>query len=242
MPKPTVLLVDDNQELRETVAENLELDGYYVVSAGDAEEMLRHLRKVSPDTILLDLILPDADGLSLIAKIRDFTDAPVIVISGKIEMVDKVVGLEMGADDYIAKPFEMRELSARVKANVRRYRPDLTGHTKKPMTTATVISFHGLNLDRAKMQLFDAQGQSLDLTIMEFRLLEALMMAPDRVLSRGQLLHAARQENPDVYDRAIDVQITRLRKKMSARIKAEDVIKTVRGAGYMFATDVHLND
>ncbi|MBU0858931.1 MAG: response regulator transcription factor, partial [Alphaproteobacteria bacterium] len=122
MLKPTVLLVDDNKELRETVAENLESDGYYVVSAGDAEEMMRHLRQVSPDTILLDLVLPDADGLSLIAKIRDLTDAPVIVISGKIEMVDKVVGLEMGADDYIAKPFEMRELSARVKANVRRYR------------------------------------------------------------------------------------------------------------------------
>jgi DNA-binding response OmpR family regulator len=235
-------LVEDNKELRQTVSENLQADGYHIVTAENAGELLNRLQTVSPDTILLDLMLPDGDGLSLIARIRDFTDAPVIVISGKIGMVDKVVGLEMGADDYVAKPFEMRELSARVKANIRRYRPGGDGKPASPKPASPdgdeKISFGGLVLDRAKFQLYDRDGQSLGLTVMEFRLLEALAQSPNRVLSREQLLQAARQDNPDVYDRAIDVQITRIRKKIGDHCEGDDLIRTVRGAGYMFTAPI----
>lgn len=234
MPGPTVLFVEDNELLRDTVAENLAADGYRVITAGNAADLLRILPDTHPDAVLLDLMLPDADGLTLIARIREHTDAPVIVVSGKDAMVDKVVGLEMGADDYVAKPFEMRELSARIKANIRRYKPEKTAAKKDAGALDTVDMGAGLSLDRAKLQAFSADGTALDLTVMEFRLLESLVRAPNRVLSREQLLAAARHDNPDVYDRAIDVQITRIRKKIKSVGADEDIIRTVRGAGYMF--------
>lgn len=236
-------MVEDNQALQETVRENLESDGYAVVTASSAEELFKNLEKGAADTILLDLVLPDGDGLSLIEKIRDYTDAPVIVVSGKGDMVDKVVGLEMGADDYLGKPFEMRELSARVKASIRRYKGQEQNNRKAPRPQdGKKIKFGRWTLDRSKFQLFDDADQSADLTVREFRLLEALLMSPNQVLSREQLLNKARETDFDVYDRAIDVQITRIRKKIEVNPQEPVLIKTVRGAGYMLVADPEVSD
>lgn len=244
MAKPTVLLVEDNDELRATVRENLEADGYEIITASSAEDLLKRIGTISADTILLDLVLPDADGLTLMSKIRDHTDAPVIIVSGKAKMVDVVVGLEMGADDYVGKPFEMHELAARIKAHVRRYRQH-GGSGKKTETSDSPpdrparIKFGSFVLDRTQFQAFDGTGRPLGLTVMEFRLLDALVSAPNRVLSREQLLDKARQDNPDIYDRAIDVQIARIRKKLGGE---SGFIRTVRGAGYMFVAETESAD
>ncbi len=230
MSTPTVLVIDDNAPLRETIRENLELDGYDVFNASCAAEAMRILNVKRADLILLDLMLPDADGLVLIAQIRALTDAPVIVISGKGAWVDKVVGLEMGADDYLAKPFEMKELSARVKAGIRRYRLKATHNPDTRRRTR----FDVYILDTAKFQVFDAAGKSCGITPMEFRLLEALVHAPNRVLSREQLLDRARAGDFDVSDRVIDIQIARIRKKLGGGA----LIQTVRGVGYSLSCDI----
>lgn len=225
MTGATVLVVDDNAALRGTIRENLELDGYAVFAADCAAEAMKILKVKRTDAILLDLVLPDADGLMLISQIRALTDAPVIVISGKAAWVDKVVGLEMGADDYLAKPFEMKELSARVKAAIRRSRPKpASGADAAPRRTRIGVHI----MDAAKFQVFDGAGKSCDLTPMEFRLLEALVRAPNRVLTREQLLDRAREGNLEVGDRAIDIQVARIRKKLGGGA----FIQTVRGVGY----------
>jgi DNA-binding response OmpR family regulator len=232
MKKLSVLIVDDNEALRDIVRETLQEDNYEVLSAARAEEALSILKAQKVDTILLDLMLPDGNGLDLIAMIREHTDAPVIVISGKGALVDKVVGLEMGADDYLSKPFEMKELSARVKASTRRYKSQDKKKTEEPLGK---IKFSNWILDHAKFQIFDEAGQSGDLTVKEFRLLEAMVLAPNCVLSRDQLLEKARVDSLEVFDRAIDIQIMRIRKKIGDDPKSPKIIQTVRGAGYMLA-------
>lgn len=231
MTAHSLLLIDDNDALRDVVRENLELDGYTVFAASSGGEGMRILQVKRVDAILLDLMLPDADGLSLIAKMRALTEAPVIVISGKGGWVDKVVGLEMGADDYLAKPFEMKELAARIKAAIRRTIP-------KAPPAADVLPrqtrFGRHVLDAARFQAFDDTGKSCDLTPMEFRLLEALVQSPRRVLTREQLLDRARAGNLEVGDRAIDIQIARIRKKLGDT----DLIQTVRGVGYSLGCDI----
>lgn len=236
MMKPNIYLVDDNKDLQDTISENLVEDGYDVTQAFTAAELFTQLKTIKADTILLDLMLPDANGLNLIAKIRECTDAPIIVVSGKGQMVDKVVGLEMGADDYLGKPFEIRELLARVKAHVRRYRTKETSDKVAPASQNDLIKFGKWILDRQKLQIFDGQGASGDLTVKEFRLLEALVLSPNRVLSREQLLKKSR-EDFDVFDRTVDIQIARIRKKIGDDATFSAVIKTVRGAGYMFVSD-----
>ncbi|MDE1152443.1 MAG: response regulator transcription factor [Micavibrio sp.] len=235
MNKPTVLVIDDNAPLRDAIRETLEDDGYAVFTASHAQEALSVLKVKRTDTILLDLMLPDANGLTLIAKIREQTDAPVIVISGKGALVDKVVGLEMGADDYLGKPFEMKELSARVKASIRRYKG--AGGKAKGGDAPRRVRFGTHILDGAKFQVYDAAGTSCDLTTMEFRLLEALVAANNQVLTREQLLDKARADNLNVSDRAIDIQIARIRKKIGDDSKDPTIIKTIRGVGYMLTCD-----
>lgn len=235
MSGETVLVVDDNAALRNAIRENLELDGYAVFGASNGEESLRILRAKRADVILLDLGLPDADGLSLLSRIRELSDAPVIVISGKGEWVDKVVGLEMGADDYLGKPFEMKELAARIKAGIRRYK----GRPKEePANAPRKWRIGGLTLDGAHFQAYDDKGASCNLTAMEYRLLEAFAGAPNRVLSREQLLDRARADNLNVSDRAVDIQIARLRKKIGDDPKSPAIIRTVRGVGYALSCAV----
>lgn len=234
MSGETVLVIDDNAELRGTIRENLELDGYAVFNASCGEEGLRILRAKRADAILLDLGLPDADGLALLSRIRDLSDAPVIVISGKGEWVDKVVGLEMGADDYLGKPFEMKELAARIKAGIRRSK----GREKQAAATPRKWRIGPLTLDGARFQAYDESGASCNLTAMEYHLLEAFAGAPNRVLTREQLLDRARADNLNVSDRAIDIQIARLRKKIGEGSKSNSIIRTVRGVGYALSCEV----
>ena len=230
------LVVDDNDQLRATIRENLELDGYTVFGASCGTEAMKILRVKKPDTILLDLGLPDSDGLALMNGIRQLSDAPVIIISGKGAWVDKVVGLEMGADDYLGKPFEMKELSARVKAFIRRYKSRTASTTQEPPPRKFRFGRHVL--DSGRCQAFDAEGRPCDLTTMEFRLLEALVAGAGRVLTREQLLDKARVDNLNVGDRAIDIQITRIRRKLGDDAKEPALIKTVRGIGYMLGCEV----
>ncbi|HEY8962856.1 MAG TPA: response regulator transcription factor [Alphaproteobacteria bacterium] len=239
--KATVLSVDDDQNLQDVLKAYLEEDGYKVIGAGSGAQ-LDSLGDANFDVVLLDLMLPDSEGLSLINKIRAKSKAPIIIVSGKSDTTEKIVGLEMGADDYITKPFEMRELSARIKAVLRRARES------GPITAASAangaegnlkIKFAGgWILDRAQYQLFDPTGKSADLTTGEFQLLEALLMSAGRVLSREHLFELTRGGNYDVYDRAIDIQIARVRKKLGDDPKSNDMIKTIRGVGYMFSGDI----
>ncbi len=244
--KGTVLTVDDDADLQVVMRHYLEAEGYQILSAQSGAEMLSKLETASPDIILLDLILPDNDGLTLLTQIRSKSSAAVIVVSGKDETADRIVGLEMGADDYLTKPFEMRELSARIKAVLRR-----TAATEAPANDKTAanglakaprILFGGWVLDRRQYQLFDADGKAADLTSGEFRLLEALVSAPNRVLSREQLFELTRGGDFDTYDRAIDIQIARIRKKLQDDPKNPELIKTVRGVGYMFTGDAKASD
>lgn len=241
MPKKaTVLSVDDDQALQTTVAHYLEEDGYTVLSAFSGAEAVAKVQSGSPDLVLLDLGLPDEEGFRVLTKIKAQSSVPVIIVSGKSDTTEKIVGLEMGADDYITKPFEMRELSARIKAVIRRGEPAPTA--AKPAGSEAVkdkITFgNGWVLDRLQYQLFDNTGASAELTAGEFRLLEALVLSPNRALTRDYLFELTRENEFDAFDRAIDIQIGRLRKKLDDDPKEPAFIKTVRGVGYMFCAEI----
>lgn len=235
MANQTVLIVEDNSLVRDTMVEALLREGYAVVAVSTAGEMLDKVASTMPDIILLDLILPDADGLSLISKIREVTDVPVLIVSGKADMVDKVVGLEMGADDYIAKPIQPKELNARIRAHLRRYNGLASAAVSKTprKEDAVRIKVGRWTLDRPQLQIYDEAGQSGDLTVKEFKLLETLVLQPHCVLSREQLLDKARDGDYNTTDRAIDVQIVRIRKKLGDDASDPQIIKSVRGVGYM---------
>jgi len=236
MKKATILSIEDDPVLQLTTSEYLEGEGYTVQSASSAKDVEASLDKSIPEVILLDLNLPDTDGFSLLAKIRTVTRTPVIIVSGKTDTMEKVVGLEMGAVDYITKPFEMRELAARIKAVLRRAEEMTAEAQKKPQPKPTdeVITFSDWKLDRRQFQLFDKAGKSANLTSGEFRLLEVLVLAPNRVLSRDYLFEATRGDEFSSEDRAVDIQIGRIRKKIN-----DDgaIIRTVRGVGYMFCDE-----
>jgi len=232
-----VLIIDDSEDLRNVVCENLEADGYMMLAAANADEALTILKRQRADVILLDLTLPDCNGLELISRLREYSQAPIIVISGKKDLVDKVLGLEMGADDYLGKPFDLKELSARVKANVRRYR---ARSDSRDLQAPRKIKFGNWVLDSSKFQIYDKNGKSGNLTVMEFRLLEALALSPNCVLSREQLLEKARDDSIEVFDRAVDIQITRIRKKIGDDPRSPQIIQTVRRAGYMLVCSTEM--
>lgn len=254
MDKFTALMVDDDPQIRKLVTQYFAEEGHSIYAYSHAGETLEALETISPDIVLLDLILPDDDGLHLLGEVRRKTDAPVIVISGKGESADKVVGLELGADDYIDKPFNLRELEARIKVVLRRaqgpaYAPrqgnkgqsvqqaresgptDQAGHQG-------VYAFDGMKLDTATYEVTDAEGQTAGLTSGEFRLLLTLLEKPNQVLSREKLFELTRSDSYESFDRAIDMQIGRLRKKLGDNPRNPHIIKTIRGAGYMFIGQV----
>lgn len=238
MAKSTVLSVDDDENLQQVIGQYLEDDGHTVLKALSGAELEKKLG-MEVDVILLDLVLPDAEGFSLISKIRSKTKAPIIIVSGKSDTTEKVVGLEMGADDYIVKPFEMRELAARIKAVIRRAAGEQPmSETIAKAAAKEKIGFSGWTLDRLQYQLFDKEGKSADLTAGEFRLLEALVTSPHRVLTRDYLFELTRSGEFDAFDRAVDIQIGRIRKKMGDDPKTPQFIKTVRGIGYMFCSAI----
>jgi len=240
MYRATILTVDDDDDLQFVMRKYLEPQGYKLVSAQSGAECMSKVDSANPDIILLDLGLPDHDGLSLLSMIRAKSNSPVIVVSGRKETSDRIVGLELGADDYLVKPFEMHELAARIKAVLRRYQKtsETVAAHKAAETTAKGFAFNSWILDCLQYQLFDKDGNSPGLTSGEFKLLEALLKAPSKVLSRENLFDLTRQGKFDVYDRAIDVQIARLRKKIGDDSQNPTLIKTVRGVGYMFCGQV----
>ncbi|MET1028935.1 MAG: response regulator transcription factor [Dongiaceae bacterium] len=236
--KVHLLVVDDDKDIQATVRDYFELHGFSVRTAGDGDTM-RQLLAVQPvDVILMDLQLPGEDGLALTRELRAKSGMGIVIVTGTDETIDRVVGLEVGADDYVGKPFDLRELLARVKSVLRRTRPGPV--TAAPMEIAQSpaageeVRIGQCTLNLASRQLYDADGNEIPLRSMEFDLLEAFAANPHRVLSRARLLDLAHSHGEDVFDRSIDVRITRLRKKIEVNPDQPEILKTVRGAGYMF--------
>lgn len=242
--KTTILSVDDDEDLQYVVKEYLESEGYKVFRAHNLKEFDMWAEQGSSiDLVLLDLVLKDTEGLSLIGVIKDKIGAPIIVVSGKTDTTEKIVCLEMGADDYITKPFEMRELAARIRAVIRRGAAPRSPALDSAAETSGGggrLSFGEWILDSDQYLVTDKSGTPLDLTTGEFKLLEALVNSTGKVLSRERLFEITREGGRyDVYDRAIDIQVARIRKKLvSNDTGAGDIIKTVRGVGYMLTSKV----
>ncbi len=230
---PHILVVDDDREIRDLLARFLKKHSYRVEVAADGREMFQRLESGRFDLVVLDLMLPGEDGLSLCRRLRAESDLPVIMLTALDEETDRIVGLEMGADDYLAKPFNPRELLARIKAVLRR--SDGAGHDRDPEGT---LVFEGWQLHLGKRELTGPDGRPQPLTAGEFDLLAAFAARPQRVLSRDQLLDIAKGRSAGLFDRSIDVQLSRLRRKIEPDPKEPQLIKTVRGGGYIFTPKV----
>lgn len=231
-----ILAVEDDEEVRELLADYLTHEGFRVTLASSGAEMASALEAEKVDLVLLDLRLPDGDGLSLIRQLRTESHLPVIILSGRVEDVDRIVGLELGADDYLTKPFNPRELLARIKAVLRRATEGRREHS--PEELRAVVGFAGWRFDLTAQRLRSPDGRDIDLTKAECSLLAAFVRHPQRVLSREQLLELTRADGGEVFDRSIDVLILRLRRKIEVNPKEPQIIKTERGSGYVFDTKV----
>ncbi len=235
-PSAHILIVDDHREIRELVSRALAKEGFRVSTAADGHAMRKTLADAKIDLILLDLMLPGEDGLSLCRGLRAESDIPIIMLTAKGDEVDRVIGLEMGADDYLPKPFGSRELVARIRAVLRRGR---RGPTRADLPQrSTRYRFGDWVLDAGARELINADGVTVALSTGEYDLLMALVEHPQRVLSRDQLLDLARGRSASAFDRSIDTQISRLRKKIESDPGDPKIIKTVWGGGYTLTTPV----
>ncbi len=233
--RPHILIVDDDAEIRDLLSRFLKKNNLRVDTAADGRAMMRQLERGRFDLVVLDLMLPGEDGLSLCRRIRATSNQPIIMLTALGEETDRIVGLEMGADDYLAKPFNPRELLARIKAVLRRAG---TGPGSAPESGDKHLNFEGWRLDVTKRELRSTDGVLHPLTAGEFDLLLAFAAHPRRVLSRDQLLDLTRRREAAPFDRSIDVQLSRLRRKIEPDLKEPSLIKTVRGGGYIFTCDV----
>ena len=224
-----ILIVDDDKKLRELLARYLKEQGYQVDAAGDGKEMDRMLPRSAPDLIVLDLMMPGEDGLSIARRLRAEGEIPIIILSAKGEEVDRIVGLEMGADDYLSKPFNPRELLARINSVLRRAE-------QKGSQQRNVIIFDDYRMDLESYSLTH-NGEPVELTSGEFELLRHLAEHPNHVMSRDHLLDLLDSGVEEAFDRSIDVRITRIRKKIEQDPHHPRFIKTVRGVGYLFSTE-----
>ena len=228
-----ILVVDDDQRIRQMLTRYFEQEGYRVSVAADGAAMRAQLND-SVDVILLDVVMPGEDGLTLAREIRASSDVGIIMLTGRDDVLDRIVGLEVGADDYIAKPFHLREVLARVKSVLRRReRP-----TMPSGTADEVIRFEGWRLDVARRQLVSPTGEDVALTTGEFDLLAALARHPGRVFGREALMDLTRGRSWETFDRTIDAQVARLRKKIEADPKNPMLVKSVRNVGYVFTGKV----
>ncbi|MDP1652317.1 MAG: response regulator [Rhodocyclaceae bacterium] len=225
-----ILVVDDDPALRELLTTYLVANGFAVVAVGDGAAMRAALAEGVPDAIVLDLMLPGEDGLALTRALRTQSNVPILMLSARGEEVDRVIGLEVGADDYLAKPFGPRELLARLRALLRRGQP-----ASDAMTTAATEQQHfgPFTLDHAGRRLL-RDGTEVHLTSAEFDLLVAFLARPNRVLSRDTLVDLLKGYDRDPFDRSIDIRVTRLRRKIETEPAAPAYIRTVRGEGYLF--------
>jgi two-component system phosphate regulon response regulator OmpR len=232
-----ILIVEDDREIRESVADYLGGHGYACSQAPDGKAMRAAIAQGVPDLVLLDLRLPGEDGLSLARWLRDNHEVAIIMVTGAGDVVDRVVGLEVGADDYLGKPFDLRELLARVKSVLRRgggKGEKRSGSGGKAAGATKRVTIGACQLDLDTHQLIGGKGEEIPLTGMEFDLLRVFAEHPNRVLSRDQLLTLTRNREWEPFDRSIDIRIARLRRKIEADPEKPRTIKTVRGAGYIF--------
>jgi len=236
---PALLIVDDEPDIRDALTEYFSMNGFAVHEAENGAAMRRVMAAERVDVVILDVRMPGEDGLVLCRELRSGHDVGIIMLTGSAETVDRVVGLELGADDYVAKPYDLRELLARVKSVHRRVRggapDDVPSKTTRDSSEEVSIGDFTLNL--ATRSLLAANGEPVPLTSMEFDLLKALSDRPNRVFSRDQLLELAHNRDWEPFDRSIDVRITRLRKKIERDPAKPRLIRTVRGAGYLFSPD-----
>ena len=237
---PHVLAVEDDESVRKLISDYLAENGYRVTPVGNGRDMDSVIKSDPPNIILLDVKLPGEDGFSLARNIRQTSNVPIIMLTGQGHEVDRVLGLELGADDYLVKPFSPRELLARIKAVLRRY--DVQDSTKTASTARReselrTYKFSGWELSSGTRRLTSPAGIRIELTNGEFALLMTFLKSPRRVLSRDQLLEGSRLHD-DIYDRSIDVQILRLRRKIETDSNEPKLIRTERGAGYFFDSDV----
>ena len=234
-PKPHILIVDDDAEIRDLLSRFLSKHDFRVTTARDGREMRQALQDWAFDLVVLDLMMPGEDGLTLCRQIRTESSMPIIMLTAMGEEVDRIIGLEVGADDYMAKPFNPRELAARIKAVLRRVGG--LGVNDSPETRTQKLSFAAFELDPTTRTLQRPTGE-IPLTAGEYDLLIAFVDHPRRVLNRDQLLDMARGRAAIPFDRSIDVQVGRLRRKIEEDPKNPALIKTVRGGGYMFTAEV----
>ncbi|MBA4788776.1 MAG: response regulator [Rhizobiales bacterium] len=232
-PEGHILIVDDDAEIRRLAGKFLRENGHRVSSAQDGREMRAALAAGPVDLVILDVMLPGTNGLDLCREVRRTSDVPIIMLTARGSDVDRIVGLEIGADDYLVKPFNPRELIARIHAVLRRTRaagPRAPG-------TGHLLAFSGWTLDTRRRELTNPDGAVVDLSTGEYDLLLTFLEHPQRVLSRDHLMDVAKNRVASGFDRAIDIQVSRLRKKLDSH-GGPEMVKTVRGAGYLFAPQV----
>jgi len=232
-PLPGILLVDDDPQIGELLVDYLEGHGFRIAVAANGSQMRQQLGAGTYDLVLLDLGLPGEDGLTLVRWLRERWHGAIIILTGRGEAVDRVVGLELGADDYVAKPFDLRELLARVRAVLRRA-PTVAAATS---ASTSLLSFGEFRLD-TKARTLRRHGEDVPLTNGEYELLLAFVTAPHKVQSRDELLNATHGRDAGPYDKTIDVQVGRLRRKIERDAAQPELIKAVRGAGYVWTADV----
>jgi two-component system OmpR family response regulator len=234
-PISTILIVDDDRDIRSLLAEYLENNGYRVFAAADGNAMWPLLEQKKPELLVLDLNMPGEDGLSLCRKLRVTSALPVIMLTARSDPLDRILGLEMGADDYLPKPFEPRELLARIRSVLRRSHAMPSNQAED---STRRLRFAGWVLDLSARHLVHPDGQLIMLSGAEFRLLRVFLEHPNRVLNRDQLLGMTQGRDADPFDRSIDIQISRLRQKLGEDARSPQIIKTVRNGGYVLATQV----
>ena len=232
-----ILIVDDQSEICDLVQEYLSNEGYRVSTAQDGAGMRRVITQDPIDLVILDLVLPGEDGLTLARSLREESSVGIIILTGRGETVDRIIGLEMGADDYLPKPFHLRELLARVKSVLRRAS---TRSDDRQTTSRPRARFAGWNLDLSTRELLSPSGEEFRLTTGEFDLLAAFVNNANQVLTRDRLLDLARNREAGPFDRTIDVQVGRLRRKLEDNPQRPTMIKTVRGSGYIFTPSVEV--
>lgn len=227
-----ILVVDDDARIRDLLRRYLTQEGFEVLLAEDSRALNKQLTRETVDLIVLDLMLPGEDGLTICRRLRAANDStPIIMLTAKVEDVDRIVGLEVGADDYLAKPFNPRELLARIKAITRR-----AGHEKAQ--APRYYAFNGFTLDLLERRLIDPDGTASALSGMDYQLLKLLVEHPGEVLDRSRLAEVTRGRDLGPLDRSLDVQVSRLRQRLQDDGKQPALIKTVRGSGYVFSTTV----
>jgi two-component system, OmpR family, response regulator len=230
-----ILVVDDQREICDVIQDYLSGEGYRVSTAHDGAGMRRALTQSRVDLVILDLMLPGEDGLTLARSLREESEVGIIILTGRGETVDRIIGLEMGADDYLPKPFHLRELLARVKSVLRR----VSSRTaERAPIQRSKARFAGWNLDLSSRELHSPAGREVRLTTGEFDLLAAFVNNANQVLTRDRLLDLARNREAGPFDRTIDVQVGRLRRKLEGDPQRPTMIKTVRGSGYIFTPTV----